>query len=123
LRQIEERSQDRGRLLATLAQAGFLPEGISQYPEQVPNMTPALLRAIQRYLASTPSQLCMLQAEDLLGQTEQANLPGTVDQHPNWQRKLRLDIEIWMSDKDIQAMTNVLNNERNNRSKLDRTMT
>jgi (1->4)-alpha-D-glucan 1-alpha-D-glucosylmutase len=123
LRQIEERSQDRGRLLATLAQAGFLPEDISQDPEHVPDMTPALLRAIQRYLASTPSQLCMLQAEDLLGQSEQANLPGTVEQHPNWQRKLRLDIETWMSDKDIQAMTNVLNTERNNRSKPDRTMT
>jgi (1->4)-alpha-D-glucan 1-alpha-D-glucosylmutase len=121
LRQIEERRQDRGRLLVTLAQAGFLPAGISQDPEQVPEMTPALLRAIQRYLASTPSQLCMLQAEDLLGQTEQANLPGTVDQHPNWQRKLRLDIETWMSDKDIQAMTDVLNSERN-RSKPDRTM-
>jgi (1->4)-alpha-D-glucan 1-alpha-D-glucosylmutase len=123
LRQIEERGQDRGRLLATLAQAGLLPEGISQDPEQVPAMTPALLRAIQRYLARTPAMLCMLQAEDLLGQTEQANLPGTVDQHPNWQRKLRLDIETWMSDKDIQAMTDALNAERNNRPTPDRTMT
>jgi len=116
LRQIEERRQDRGRLLATLAHAGFLPEGISQNPELVPEMTPALLRAIQRYLASTPAQLCMLQAEDLLGQNEQANLPGTVEQHPNWQRKLRLDIETWMSDKDIQAMTAVLTHERDNRN-------
>jgi 4-alpha-glucanotransferase len=50
-------------------------------------------------------------------------LPGTVDQHPNWQRKLRLDIETWMSDKDIQAMTDTLNAERNSRSEPDRTMT
>ena len=26
--------------------------------------------------------------EDLLGLTEQPNLPGTIDQHPNWRRRL-----------------------------------
>lgn len=111
-RQIEERAQDRGRLLATLGQAGLLPEGISQDPAQVPEMTPALQRAIHQFLARTPSQLLMLQAEDLLNQRDQANLPGTVDQHPNWQRKLRLDIEAWPDDNDIRAMADALNSER-----------
>lgn len=112
LHQIEERALDRGRLLATLAQAGLLPEGISQEPAHVPEMTPALQRAIQQFLARTSSQLLMLQAEDLLNQRDQANLPGTVDQHPNWQRKLRLDIEAWPDDNDIRALTDVLNAER-----------
>ena len=31
--------------------------------------------------------------EDLAGMEDQANLPGTVDQYPNWRRKLPLDIE------------------------------
>lgn len=113
-RQIAERAEDRGRLLDTLAVAGLLPEGLAQDPAQVPQMTPELLRAIHRFLARTPSQLFMLQAEDLLGQAEQANLPGTVDQHPNWQRKLRLDIEAWSDDKDILAMTEMLSAERDN---------
>ena len=83
-------------------------------------MTPGLLRAIHRYLARTPSKLFMLQAEDLLNQTEQANLPGTVEQHPNWQRKLRLDIEAWTDDKDIQAMADALSGERSNVPGQDR---
>ncbi len=112
--QIAERAQDRGRLLATLAAAGLLPEDVSRDPAQVPAMPPGLLRGIHRYLARTPSKLFMLQAEDLLNQTEQANLPGTVEQHPNWQRKLRLDIESWADDKDIQAMADALRGERNN---------
>jgi (1->4)-alpha-D-glucan 1-alpha-D-glucosylmutase len=29
-----------------------------------------------------------VQLEDALGLTEQANLPGTTDAHPNWRRKL-----------------------------------
>lgn len=111
-RQIEERVQDRVRLLGTLAQAGLLPEGMSTDPAQVPEMTPALLRAIQQFLARTPSKLLMLQAEDLLNQRDQANLPGTVEQHPNWQRKLRLDIEAWPDDNDIRAITDALSAER-----------
>lgn len=112
VRQIEERAQDRARLLSTLAREGLLPEGTSLDPAQVPSMTPALLRAINRYLARTPSRLCMLQAEDLLGQTDQMNLPGTVAQHPNWQRKLRLDIETWANNSEVDAMVAALNVER-----------
>jgi 4-alpha-glucanotransferase len=111
-RQIEERAQDKARLLAALAQEGLLPEGMSQNPAEVPEMTPALLLAIHRFLARTPAKLAMLQAEDLLGQTEQANLPGTVEQHPNWQRKLRLDIEAWAANSEINALTKAVTNER-----------
>jgi len=30
----------------------------------------------------------MLPLEDVLGQEEQANVPGTVDEHPNWRRRV-----------------------------------
>ncbi len=111
-RQIEERAQDKARLLAALANEGLLPDGMSRDPAAVPEMTPALLRAIQRYLARTPSKLAMLQAEDLLGQKEQANLPGTVEQHPNWQRKLKLNIEAWGANSDIDEIVAAFNTER-----------
>jgi 4-alpha-glucanotransferase len=35
----------------------------------------------------------LVQLEDLAGQIEQMNLPGTVDEHPNWRRKLRMDLD------------------------------
>jgi 4-alpha-glucanotransferase len=31
--------------------------------------------------------------DDILGVVEQVNIPGTVDQHPNWRRKLPVDVE------------------------------
>jgi len=115
--QIHERAQDRARLLAALANEGLLPEGLSEDPAHVPAMTPALLRAIHRYVARTPAKLAMLQAEDLLGQTEQANLPGTVEQHPNWQRKLDLDIEEWASNSEVNAMAQAMAAERDGTKK------
>lgn len=110
--QIEERALDRGRLLATLAQVDLLPGDVAVDPAQVPEMTTSLQRAIHRFLARTPSKLFMVQAEDLLNQRDQANVPGTVNQHPNWQRKLRLDIESWLDDNQLQAMIEALNMER-----------
>ncbi|MCW0391440.1 4-alpha-glucanotransferase [Xanthomonas sacchari] len=41
-----------------------------------------------RFVAATPSPLALLPAEDALGLDQQPNLPGTVDGHPNWRRRL-----------------------------------
>ena len=30
----------------------------------------------------------LVQIEDVAGEAEQANLPGTTDSHPNWRRRL-----------------------------------
>lgn len=46
--------------------------------------------ALHRFLARTPAPLVALQAEDLCGVEQQANLPGTVFEHPNWRRRLPL---------------------------------
>jgi 4-alpha-glucanotransferase len=32
--------------------------------------------------------LALVPIEDVLGLTEQPNLPGTIDEHPNWRRRL-----------------------------------
>jgi (1->4)-alpha-D-glucan 1-alpha-D-glucosylmutase len=59
--------------------------------------------AAHAYIARTPAKLAMLQPEDVLEVLEQANLPGTVDQHPNWRRKLPLALEQWRSDARVAA--------------------
>lgn len=43
---------------------------------------------LHRFLGGVASRLVALQMEDILGVAEQANLPGTVDSHPNWRRRL-----------------------------------
>lgn len=48
--------------------------------------------SLNRHLAATASVLAAVQAEDLAGAVEQANLPGTVLDHPNWRRRLPLPV-------------------------------
>lgn len=41
-----------------------------------------------RHVATTPAPLVLVPAEDMLGLRGQPNLPGVVDTHPNWRRRL-----------------------------------
>ena len=64
--------------------------------------------AAHAFLARTPSQIVMVQPEDVFEVLEQANLPGTVDQHPNWRRKLPVPLERWAGDARMQALADAL---------------
>lgn len=43
------------------------------------------------FLDRTPTRLLAVAIEDLLRLREQANVPGTINEHPNWRRKLPAD--------------------------------
>ncbi len=103
INQIAGRREDKARLLIDLAREGLLPDGLSTNPDDLPEPPPTLLRAILYYIARTPARIALVQAEDMLGLTEQANLPGTVDEQPNWRRKLPLELEQWPSDENCRA--------------------
>jgi 4-alpha-glucanotransferase len=50
------------------------------------------LFAVVKFLAQTKSRLLAISLEDLLGVIDQPNIPGTVDEHPNWRRRLPLEL-------------------------------
>ncbi len=52
-----------------------------------------LFAAVHRFLAATPSRIKVVAVEDVLGETDAVNVPGTVDQHPNWRRKHPATVE------------------------------
>jgi 4-alpha-glucanotransferase len=47
--------------------------------------------AVVEFLSRSPSRLLAVALEDILGVTEQVNIPGTVDEYPNWRRRLRVN--------------------------------
>jgi len=48
--------------------------------------------AVVRFLAASPAKLLAVALEDIMGERGQVNIPGTIDEHPNWRRKLPLDL-------------------------------
>lgn len=82
----EERARDRRALLHHLAGDWLLPPGLD--PDHPPaQASDELLVAIHALLARASSAVVAVQLDDALGALEQPNLPGTVDQHPNWRRR------------------------------------
>jgi len=89
------RVRDRCALLTALREQRLLSAETAEAllpPEGPPVFHHALTAAVHRFLALTPSRLVLFQAEDLLGLETMVNLPGTVDEHPNWRRRLPASI-------------------------------
>jgi 4-alpha-glucanotransferase len=116
----EQRGRDRVLMLVALGDAGLLPEklrpvvaGEQPAPRE---LTGELAVALSRFLAVTPCRLVALQLEDLAGMKERANLPGTVDEYPNWRRKLPVGLEALCQLPGFRAITRVLAEERPRRA-------
>jgi 4-alpha-glucanotransferase len=68
--------------------------------------------AVANFLARTKSRLLAISLEDLLGVIDQPNIPGTVNEHPNWRRRLPLAIEEIASAVDFPALKAATRNRR-----------
>jgi 4-alpha-glucanotransferase len=91
-----ERHRDRYLLLEALAREGLLaPERFGEFlpPDREPVYCADLGEAILAYLARSRARLALVQIEDVAGEAEQANLPGTTDGHPNWRRRLSIGLD------------------------------
>ena len=62
------------------------------------------LYSVANFLARTKSRLLAVSLEDLLGVVDQPNIPGTIDEHPNWRRRLPIPIEEMTSTVDVTAL-------------------
>ena len=66
--------------------------------------------ALHGFLAGSASRLVALQAEDILGLEEQANLPGTVFEHPNWRRRLPEKASGFLADDRFARTAEIMKN-------------
>jgi 4-alpha-glucanotransferase len=60
--------------------------------------------AVTGFLARTKSRLLTISLEDILGLLDQPNIPGTVDEHPNWRRRLPQAIDEIAAAIDVSAL-------------------
>jgi 4-alpha-glucanotransferase len=59
-------------------------------------------------LSDTPSRLLVVSLEDALGLVEQVNIPGTIVEHPNWRRRLSVDLENLARHGGLAAVADVM---------------
>ncbi len=103
-----DRQREKSGILAALKSEGLLPSWVSEDPAYTPTMTPELVGCIHQYLARSPAWMVLANLEDLIGTRLQTNLPGTVDQHPNWCRKLGATVEDLVGDPRAEQVAALL---------------
>lgn len=91
-------AKERAEWLALLRSEGLLDD--TSEPDEN-----TIIGAMHRFLASTPSRLKLVSPYDVLGETRQPNLPGTVDEYPNWRLPLPLTLEQMRDDARIAETT------------------
>jgi 4-alpha-glucanotransferase len=89
----QARDRDRRLLLEALERENVLDPAAGVRAAASRDATAELIEAAYWFLGRSPARLLMVAIEDALGLIEQANLPGTVDEHPNWQRRLPVPVE------------------------------
>ncbi|MEM1422719.1 MAG: 4-alpha-glucanotransferase [Planctomycetota bacterium] len=86
-----DRAAMRERVTTRLAQQGEIRKGS---PDQVRD-------ALHRHIAKGDAAFTLINTEDLWLETGTQNIPGTTDEHPNWRRRLRYELDDIASDDDV----------------------
>ncbi|MGN8000158.1 4-alpha-glucanotransferase [Sphingomonas sp. 22176] len=93
-----EREEDRARFREAVEAAGIA--------EDDP------VDAAIAYAASAPCELLIVPAEDLFAIDEAPNLPGTIDEHPNWRRRLPADAATLFAAPAVRARIQAVKDRR-----------
>lgn len=100
----ERRAKERRALAGLLSKEGLAPADLDPVSPS-PLAGDAPVDALHRLLARTGASLVAVQLDDALGASEQQNLPGTIDEHPNWRRRYRVAVEDLAGDPGLRALT------------------
>ncbi|CAM2840020.1 4-alpha-glucanotransferase [Mycobacterium intermedium] len=87
--------KERAEWLTLLRSEGLLPEDGSE-PDEA-----SIIVAMHRFLASTPSRLKLIAPYDVIAEPRQPNLPGTIDEYPNWRLPLPETLEELRNDPRV----------------------
>ena len=83
---VPEQEWTRGEERAALWDA-FRENGAAPGDPPPPDQPGPAVDAAVRFVAGAACDLVIVPLEDVVGTVEQPNLPGTLDQHPNWRRR------------------------------------
>ncbi len=105
---LEERERDKKLILSAMKSVRAIPDTYPSDPAWIPEMTPELCNAVYKFLSFTPCKLLMVSLDDILGTQDQQNMPGTVDEHPNWMQKTPASLDDITKDKKFNELAGML---------------
>jgi 4-alpha-glucanotransferase len=93
-------ARERADWLALLRGEGLLPAEGDPEPDER-----QIILAMHQLLARTPCRLKLISPYDVLADPRQPNLPGTVDEYPNWRLPLPATLDELRADPRVAEIT------------------
>ncbi|EEY36552.1 4-alpha-glucanotransferase [Vibrio mimicus] len=107
----DDRLKSKQGILDSVAWHGYLPAGVGRDATQVP-MDSYLSEALQLHVAAGSSALLSVQLEDWLEMDKPVNIPGTVNEYPNWRRKLSVNLDEIFAREEVNRIATRLTEVR-----------
>ncbi|KHL24875.1 4-alpha-glucanotransferase [Croceibacterium mercuriale] len=95
---LHERQRDRAQLWEAIRQTGSAHGPCPADWDRDP-----VVDAAAAHIGTASAELVILPLEDLVGLDEQPNLPGTIDEHPNWRRRLPAPVPDLLASPQIAS--------------------
>jgi len=103
--------RDREQLLAALRAEGLIsPDSTDE----------DIILAMHEFLARTPCRFVTASLYDVLGELAQPNLPGTMNEYPNWRMPLTAGLEEIAKDPRVHAVAAILSRRGRTQRKAHR---
>ena len=102
-----QQTADKAALIAALQDANLWQGDVN--PQ---DLSPELILSLHRFVARAAAWLLMIQIDDLAGEAEQLNLPGTAFERANWRRRLAVDLETLFGDAGVRELLAAVAAER-----------
>ena len=79
----------------------------------------SLSRSVHKALASSPVAMVAVQFDDIEQQIEAQNLPGTIDEHPNWRRRASTSVDDFIQHSGLSDIARLMVEHDRNRSAVE----
>lgn len=110
---VSERKEERRSFVDAFISEGLITEPpLGRNSLLTPDMPDWFIPDTYAYLARSNSLLLMARLEDMIGQVEQVNVPGTYLNYPNWRYKLPVSLENLTTDARVLHVCDLIQKER-----------
>ena len=90
----------------------FRAAGVASGKQPAPETPEPAIDAAVGFIARTPAPLALVPLEDVVGVAEQPNMPGTIDEHPNWRRRTPASADVLLDEPSIAARLAIIERQR-----------
>jgi len=88
--------------------SAFTAAGVAREPQPPADMPAPAVDAAVGFVSQSPAPLALIPLEDIVGTAEQPNVPGTLDEHPNWRHRFDLPAEELVAQPDAARRLGIL---------------